>query len=264
MPHSSAVIRLAVAGALGRTGSRVLARALEDPRFDVRAALLPEGDPRAGSTTGVDRPVPLRDALVDHVDVLIDLTLPAGTMHWLDRCVERGIALVTGTTGLSEEQAARVRQAAGRIPIVRSSNFSVGVTALVELVERLARTLGPDYDIELVEAHHRHKADAPSGTARLFLDALRRAQDPAMPPDVVHGRHGITGERPRGQIGVHALRMGEIVGQHEIHFCSAGETITLRHAALSRDAFAEGALRAAAWVIGRPPGFYSMQQVLHT
>ena len=245
------MIRLAVAGARGRTGSRVVELALRDDRFELVAALTAPGCPDLGKPikTG-DGDVLVTDTLDAECDALIDFTLAEATMAWLDVCRKRGIAMVIGATGHSDAQRATIREAAADIPIVTASNFSIGIQALTAIVGRLAKELGDGYDVEIVEAHHRDKIDAPSGTALTFADEIASATGRTR-DDVVFGREGDIGRRPKGQIGVHAIRMGDIVGQHDIHFSGPGETITLRHTAHSRDTFAAGALRAAAELVSR-------------
>jgi len=256
------MIRLAVAGAAGRMGRCVLELAARDSRFEIAAAI----------DLGAQHPVPA-------CDVVIDFTDAAGTMEWLKTCETRRLPLVIGATGHDEAQLARITQVARSIPIVKAANFSVGMQVVLGIVGRIAAELGDEYDTEIVETHHRHKIDAPSGTALALLAEAQRGAEQnlehkgaggrvASPllsvATVVFGRHGQVGERPKGQIGVHSIRMGEIVGQHEIHFSGPGETITIRHTAHSRETFAAGALRAAAWIIGKPPGLYSMRNVLGT
>lgn len=243
------MIRLAVAGAVGRTGSRVVELAAQDERFEVVAALTGSGCPELGNLVKAGAcDVPVSDRLDVACDVLIDFSLPAGTMAWLEVCREHDIAMVIGATGHSEQQLAAIRDAGKQIRIVQASNFSVGIQALKGLVGKLAVELGDAYNIEIVETHHKSKIDAPSGTALTLADEILGATGRTR-GDVVFGREGMTGERPAGQIGVHAVRMGDVVGEHEIHFSGPGETITLRHRAHSRDAFAAGALRAAAQVL---------------
>lgn len=257
------MIRLAVAGALGRTGRRVVELALQDDRFEVVAALTaPECTAAETIIRGGQGSAPVSTTLSAQCDVLIDFTLPAGTMAWLEVCRARGIAFVTGVTGHSEAQRAEIRRSAATIPILQASNFSIGINALLARVGQLARELGPDYDIEIVETHHRHKIDAPSGTARALIEAIAAATGRSPITDVVSGRLGEPGKRPRGQIGVHSVRMGEIVGRHEVHFSGPGETITLTHTAHSRDTFAAGALRAAAWLVGKGPSYYTMGDLM--
>lgn len=241
------MIRLAVAGAKGRMGRCVTDLASRDPRFEVAAAI------DLGASTSLPA-----------CDVLIDFTNAEGTMEWLPACATRLVPMVIGATGHDQSQHARIVDAARIIPIVRAANFSIGIQVILNALGRIATELGDDYDVEIVETHHRHKIDAPSGTALNLLEQVHQSRDRKGADDVVFGRHGKTGERPKRQIGVHAIRMGEVVGQHEIHFSGPGETITIRHTAHSRETFAAGALRAAAWIVGKPPGLYSMRNVLGT
>jgi len=194
--------------------------------------------------------------------VLIDFSSPAGTAHWLEHCITYRRAIIIGTTGHTPEQLARIEAATSSIPVLKASNMSVGVNLLFKLAAQVAAVLGDDYDVEIVEAHHRFKADAPSGTAITLRDAIIQATGRDPDEDVVYGRHGNTGQRPQRQIGVHALRLGDTVGEHEIHFGNLGETITLKHSAHTRDTFVQGALRAAAWLAGKPAGRYDMHDVL--
>lgn len=251
------MIRLAVAGASGRTGSRVVELASRDERFEVVFALTRSDCPDLGKPIQVGRrELSITDTIDGGCDVLIDFTVAEGTMAWLEVCRTRSLAMVIGATGHSEEQMARIRKAASEIPIVAASNFSIGIQTLLGVVGRIARELGDAYDVEIVEAHHRGKIDAPSGTALSLADEIAQATGRTR-EDVIFGREGKTGQRPKGQIGVHAIRMGDIVGAHDIHFSGPGETITLRHTAHSRDTFAAGALRASAWISGKRPGLYS-------
>lgn len=260
------MIRLAVAGAAGRMGRCVADLASRDSRFEVAAAI------------DLDTPQALPACAV-----LIDFTNAEGTISWLETCETRRIPIVIGATGHDVRQQARINEAARNIAIVQAANFSVGMQAVLNVVGKILTDLGDEYDIEIVETHHRHKIDAPSGTAKSILKQIvaarpirtRSASDgPGVDPlagvlgsdstPVVFGRSGKVGERPKGQIGVHSIRMGDVVGQHEVHFSGPGETITIRHTAQSREMFAAGALRAAAWIIGKPPGLYSMRNVLGT
>lgn len=180
-------------------------------------------------------------------------------MSALRACVEQRAALVSGTTGLTDAHHAELSAAAKSVPVLWASNFSPGIQALTRALTQLVRDLGDDYDIEVVESHHRRKVDAPSGTALSLVEALQRARaEHEQPPgEVVHGRLGTAGPRPAGQIGLHALRLGDEVGRHEIHFGGPGETLTISHTAWSRDTFARGAIWAAKWIAGKPPGRYS-------
>lgn len=292
MAEPTGLIRLAVAGALGRTGRRVVELAVADGRFSVVAALIAQDDSRAGGTIPVGRRgVNVFQQLDVPCDVLVDFSTPAGTRAWTDVCRERRIAAVIGTTGLDDELRGAIRDAARTIPIVYAANFSVGIEMVRRLLSQLTASLGEAYDVEIIETHHKGKVDAPSGTALLLAEELRRrrAARPGSAPisdtltpvplpggergssdgllttsdsQLVHGRHGAVGPRKQGEIGIHAVRMGDVVGQHEVHFSGSGETVTIRHAAHSRDTFAAGALRAAAWVVGQPAGLYGMSDVL--
>lgn len=271
------MIKLAVAGAAGRMGRAVLDLAAKTDHFEVAAALTAPGCPTAGSMIPVrDGDLTIVEKLDAECDALIDFTVAEGTIAWLAVCEDRRLPMVIGATGHDRGQLRHIERAAGTIPIVKASNFAVGVQAILGIVRQLVTELAEGYDVEIAESHHRYKIDAPSGTALTLVDEIQSARarnrpsgspekggtSPPYGGDVVFGRHGRTGERPPGQIGVHAIRMGETIGHHEIHFSGHGETVTLRHTAHSRETFATGALRAAAWVVGKPPGLYTMRDVL--
>lgn len=248
-------------------GGRIVALAHADARFGVAAALEQAGNPRlgddVGEAAGVGRiGVPIEAHTDTAFDVLIDFTTAAGSMRWLEHCRANKRAIVMGTTGHDADQLARIREAATVIPIVKAANMSVGVNLLFRLVGEVARTLGDAYDIEIVETHHRFKQDAPSGTALALLDSIVAATGRDRAADVIHGREGLSAGRPARQVGMHALRVGDTVGEHEVHFGTLGETVVLRHSAHTRDTFVAGALRAAEWLMGKPAGLYSMQDVL--
>jgi len=260
-------LRLAIAGGLGRTGSAVVRLSANDPRFALTAVLTQPDDPNAGKETGAllgiaGLAVPLSHTCDVPVDVLVEFSSPAGCAAWAGWCAAHGVPFVSGTTGLGEREQAELRTAAQRVPLVWAPNMSVGVNVLLQLVADVATKLGPEWDVEIVEAHHRHKVDAPSGTARALLAELAQSRDPQGQVEAVHGRVGTTALRRSNEIGVHALRLGETVGEHRVILAAAHEELELRHRALSRDAFAAGALRAAQWVVGRRPGLYSMRDVL--
>ncbi|MCG3132391.1 MAG: 4-hydroxy-tetrahydrodipicolinate reductase [Phycisphaerae bacterium] len=260
-------VRLAVAGASGRMGRRVVELAAADGRFELVCALTEASDPRLGKPVCAFSPEGSGAAVLEvrrsaACDVLIDFSSPTGTLAHLADCVRDGTAIVIGTTGHDAAALQEIEQAAKSIAVLRASNFSLGVNLLLSLVERAAAALGPEFDIEVVEAHHRRKVDAPSGTALSLVAAAARGRGVSREGLVVTEREGAAGPRPVGQIGVHAVRMGGVVGEHDVHFGGPGETLTLRHSALSRDTFASGALRAAAWIAGRPAGQYSMAEVL--
>jgi 4-hydroxy-tetrahydrodipicolinate reductase len=257
------MIKLALLGATGRMGQRVISLLNTDERYHLTAAMTNRADPAfGGQITCRGETIDVGDELNADCDVLIDFSIAAGTMTHLDVCRSRGVAMVIGATGHSEDELSQIKTASGDIPILKATNFSVGVNLLLSIVGSVAKRLGDAYDIEIIEHHHNRKIDAPSGTAVSLLNEIVRSTDRDAQSDVVYGRSGETGVRPRRQIGVHAVRMGEIVGHHEICFSGPGETISLRHTAHSRDTFARGALEAAAWLNGRSPGLYSMGDVL--
>jgi 4-hydroxy-tetrahydrodipicolinate reductase len=256
------MVRLAVAGASGQTGSRVVELAARHAEFRIVAALVADSDPRVGqSALAGDPQLILAADTKASFDVLVDFSTPAGAVEWCQRCFRAGAAFVSGTTGLSDEQQFLLHVAAEKIPVLQASNFSVGINLLSRLVGPVARELGADFDIEIVETHHNRKVDAPSGTALSLAKTIADATGRNLDTDVVHGRSGQVGPRPKGQIGIHAVRLGDVVGRHEIHFAGPGETLTLQHTARSRDTFARGALVAARWITAQKPGLYSMQDV---
>ncbi|MFD1644449.1 4-hydroxy-tetrahydrodipicolinate reductase [Haloarchaeobius litoreus] len=254
-------MRLAVTGASGRMGGEVLAAAA-DRDASVVLAVSSDADTvdptSAEADTEIVADADLPAALAAHeVDVLVDFTAPAALADYAAACADAGVALVTGTTGLTDEHRAALADAADSVPVLHAPNFSKGVAVLHRLVGDAAAALA-DYDVELVEAHHDGKTDAPSGTALSLLDAVddARGESPR-----VHGREG---EAPRreGEIGVHAVRAGDVTGMHEVWLAGGREELRLTHRAESRRVFAEGALDAAAWLAGRDAGEYSFAEVL--
>ncbi|MFW5859894.1 MAG: 4-hydroxy-tetrahydrodipicolinate reductase [Planctomycetota bacterium] len=254
--------RLIMHGASGRMGRRILALALEDPdSFTIAAGV----DREAGSLLqlGIACDAPLLDALpTDPGAVVIDFSTATAVESVVAHCASHGMPLGIGTTGTDPDAIAPILdEAAKQIPVLHAPNMSVGVNVVFEIAARIATTLGEDYDIEVVEAHHKHKLDAPSGTALGLTDAICDATGRGR-TDLVHGREGHTGERRRGEIGVHALRMGDVVGDHTAYFVGNGERILLGHMAHTRDIFASGALRVARFLDGQAPGHYTMKDVL--
>ncbi len=239
--------QILINGSRGRMGQALLAGAAQMPDLNVVGAV----------DVGDDFAAALAPA-----EVVIDFTLHHVTPDVATACAAAGRALVIGTTGHSEAEKAVIRQAATTIPVVWASNYSTGVNTLFWLTRRAAEILGPGFDLEVVEMHHRHKKDAPSGTATTLLEILADVRQVQLATQLRHGRQGITGERTPDEIGIHALRGGDVVGDHTVIFAADGERLELTHKASSRDTFARGALRAAGWVKGRPPGIYSMQDVL--
>jgi 4-hydroxy-tetrahydrodipicolinate reductase len=258
-------ITVVVAGAAGRMGRRLVALVAEDAAFELAGAVEHAGHRRLGADSGElagagPNGVAVRERIESDFEVLIDFSLPAGTVQWLDLCLKRERAFVTGVTGFDDRQRRALQEASRQIPVLAAPNMSLGINLMLRLVREAAGVLG-DYDAEIVEAHHRFKRDAPSGTAAALLDAIGEGR-PGPAAGATYGRRGADLARPTGQVGVHSLRGGDEIGWHEVVFAGLGETLSIRHRARSRDAFARGALRAAAWIKDRPAGFYSMQDVL--
>jgi len=259
------MFQIIVTGACGRMGRAILSCAAQEKDFEIIGALEAPGHPELGKPATAAPSIFIADnlsALKGRKGILIDFSSPFATMQILPQARETGMPCVIGTTGLAQEQAAKLKDAARDIPIVFSSNMSVGVNLLFKLVEEAARTLGSAYDVEIFEMHHRFKKDAPSGTAKSLVEAAAKGMGLDSSRDVVHGRNGIAGERPAGQIGVHALRGGDVIGEHNVIFASIGERIEMGHRCHSRETFARGALRAARFVYERAPGLYTMRDVL--
>ena len=258
--------KIAITGAAGRMGRRIAALAIESEQFDIVAALEATGHPEMGKDIGELAGVgafgvTLTDELADTPDVMIDFSLPEGTMHFVPICRKAHTAMVIGTTGLTASQLAEIADAASEIAIVHAANMSVGINVLLKIVAEVAQALGEDYDIEVCETHHRFKRDAPSGTAIALARSICAATGKDYGSAAVLGRGG-QGLRNPGEIGMHALRVGDTVGEHAVHFGNLGETITIGHSAHTRDTFVRGALRAAQWLAGKDPGLYDMQDVL--
>jgi 4-hydroxy-tetrahydrodipicolinate reductase len=195
-------------------------------------------------------------------DVVIDFSHPSASPELARACGEAKKPAVIGTTGHSKEERAALEKLALSVPVVLSPNFSVGVNALFWLTRKAAQMLGEDFDLEIAEMHHRLKKDAPSGTAKKLAEILCEVRELDYTKDVRHGREGLIGERPAKEIGVHSIRGGDVVGDHTVTFAGAGERLELSHKAASRETFALGALRAARWIVGKPPGLYGMEDVL--
>lgn len=254
-------LKLAIAGAGGRMGRALIESVLADPEFTLAAALDAPGSAAIGLAAGGLKVVADLAAL-DAADVLIDFTRPEGTLGHLDACLQRRKGMVVGTTGFSAAQRARIAEGARRIPIVLSPNFAIGVNVVFRLAQTAAAALGDAYDVEIVEAHHRHKVDAPSGTALKLGELVAAALGRNLGQVATHGRSGETGERPAKAIGFHAIRGGDIVGEHTVIFAGPGERVEISVRSQSRTTYAAGALRAARWLSGRGPGLYDMADVL--
>ena len=259
-----------VAGAAGRMGSRIVACLAEAPDLRLVAALEAAGHAAlgrdAGEVAGIGaRGVPLGSdaaALITAGRLLIEFSIPEATLAHLRLVADAGARAVIGTTGFTPPQREEIAGLARRAAILLAPNMSVAVTLAYSVLATMARALGDEYDIEIVETHHRFKKDAPSGTALRMAEVIAEAVGRDLGAVAVYGRQGHPGERPTREIGIMSLRSGDVVGEHTVSFGTLGERLELTHRAHSRDTFARGALRAARWLAGRPPGLYSMQDVL--
>lgn len=240
-------LKLLINGARGRMGQTLVACASVDPQFEIAAQ--------------VDLGDDLQAALPD-CQAVIDFTQAEGTAALAEVCAQEGKVLIIGTTGQDSESRQRVANSARKIPIVFAPNFSVGVNALFWLTRKAVEILGPEFDLEVVEMHHRLKRDAPSGTARRLAEILAEVRGLSYEGDTRHGRTGMVGERTNTEIGLHAVRGGDVVGDHIVIYANVGERLELAHKASSRETFAKGALRAVKWATSQPPGLYDMQDVL--
>ena len=261
------MIHVAVSGAAGRMGRTLVRLIHESEDLKLVGAVEAAGHPCLGNDAGVlagvgEAGVRLSSAMPEKLDVLIDFSLPEGSIRQIEACAGAGTPCVIGTTGFSPAQRERIAAAAKKTAIVLSPNMSVGVNVLFRAAADLARTLGPDYDVEIVEAHHRFKKDAPSGTAIKVAEEIAKATGRNLGEAAVHGRGPGHGVRQPGEIGLHSIRGGDIVGEHIIYYTALGERLELKHVAHNRDTFGRGALRAARWVADRGPGLYSMADVL--
>ena len=241
-------MKVAIVGAAGRMGRMLTALADAAPDLEVVA--------KVDVAEGCDRAWP------EGTEAVIDFSFHSAVPGFVAKAAGEGLAYVIGTTGLTAEEQRAVDAAAERIPIVQSGNYSLGVNLLLNLVETAAKVLGPEYDVEVVEMHHRHKKDAPSGTALMLAKAAAAGRGADFGKAAVYGRKGMVGERPEGEIAIHALRGGSVVGDHTVMFAGDVERIELTHKAQSREAFAAGALQAAKWARGQKPGLYTMRDVL--
>lgn len=264
------MVSFAVSGALGRMGSRIVALGLQEDGLVLKGALERKGHSSIGKDIGLllglrETGVILTDEpekAIEDADVLIEFSIPSVTLEHLRLATKLKKAMVIGTTGFSKEEMDELRSLAVKIPCVMAPNMSVGVNLLLRVLQDIAGVLGDEYDIEIIEAHHRLKKDAPSGTAmkmaQVIADALGRNLDEV----AVYERKGFIGERTKKEIGIQTIRAGDIVGEHTVIFGGIGERIEVTHRASSRDTFAKGALRAARWVVDKSPGLYDMQDVL--
>ena len=241
-------MKIAIVGAAGRMG-KMLCKLAEGTELEVVS--------RVDVAEGYDR------TWADGTEGVIDFSFHTAVAPSVEKAAKQGLAYVIGTTGLSPEEQARVNAAAKLIPIVQSGNYSLGVNLLLELVRKAAAVLGPEYDVEVVEMHHRHKKDAPSGTALMLAKSAAAGRGVDFDSKAIYGRKGDIGERPHGEIAVHALRGGSVIGDHTVMFAGDVERVELVHKAQGREAFAAGALKAVAWAKGKAPGMYTMRDVLN-
>ena len=257
-------MKVAIAGAGGRMGRTLVEGVVASSDLLLAVALEVAGSPLVGQSAAPGSAVLVSDDIgaIADADVLIDFTRPAGTLAHLEQCVRHGRAIVIGTTGFSDEERQRIDAASRNIPIVFSPNMSVGVNVTLKLIEIATKALAEDYDIEVLEMHHKHKIDAPSGTALRIGEVIAGAMDQKLDDSAVYSREGVTGERKKKSIGFAVLRGGDVVGEHTVMFAGDGERVEITHRATSRNTFASGALRAARFLIGRPPGLYRMDDVL--
>ncbi|GJL70427.1 MAG: 4-hydroxy-tetrahydrodipicolinate reductase [Nitrospirales bacterium] len=262
--------RTIITGAAGRMGMRLIALTQDTPGLQLAGAVEVKGHPAIGKDAGevsqIGRiNIPITDdlqACLSQGDVVVDFTAPSSCLVNLQNIVNAAKSMVIGTTGFSEQELAKLKMLAAKIPCVFSPNMSVGINVLLSTVGIIARSLGEQYNIEVIEAHHNKKKDAPSGTALKLAEALAEGMEWDLQEVGVFARHGITGERKTREIGMQTIRAGDIVGDHTILLGGPGERIEITHRAHTRDTFAQGALRAAEWVANKPSGLYSMADVL--
>jgi 4-hydroxy-tetrahydrodipicolinate reductase len=262
-------IRFAIVGSSGRMGRTLIEAVLQAEDAELVAALDQPGSPFLGRDAGelVGAPCGVKvssdvEAALKGADCLIDFTRPEGTLAHLEVCQRHGVHLVIGTTGFNAEQKAVIEAASKKLPIVFAPNMAVGVNAVFKLLDVAARILNEGYDIEVIEAHHRHKVDAPSGTALRMGEIVASALGRSLDECAVYGREGHTGERPASQIGFATVRGGDIVGDHTVLFAGTGERIEITHKSASRMSYALGSLRAARFMRGKQSGLFDMQDVL--
>ena len=264
------MVKIIVAGAAGRMGIRIIKIINETEGITLAGAFEHPDNPMVGQDAGMvagigEKGVKIGGSLDDIIasgDVVIDFTVPSATMSNIKKAASAGKAMVIGTTGIPEDEQNEIRQIARNISVVFAPNMSVGVNVMFRIAAEMAKILGSEYDIEIVEAHHRLKKDAPSGTAIGLAKKLAEATDRDLEKTAVYARHGIIGRRTDEEIGIQTVRAGDITGDHTVIFGGIGERLELTHRAHNRDNFAKGAVRAAKWIVNRDAGLYDMQDVL--
>jgi 4-hydroxy-tetrahydrodipicolinate reductase len=263
-------IKVGVIGAGGRMGRMLIEAVNDNPQTTLKAAIERQGSSLVGADAGEVAAIGYLNveivddlkSVVDAIDVLIDFSLPDATEQNMQICAEHNVAMVIGTTGFNEQQEKVLTQASENVAIVYAGNYSTGVNLSLKLLAMAAKAFGEEADVEVIEAHHKHKIDAPSGTAYMMAQAVAEARGQQLQDVAVYGREGQTGEREAGTIGIHAIRGGEIIGDHTVMFIADGEVVEITHRARARMTFAAGAVRAATWVIQQSAGQYNMQDVL--
>jgi 4-hydroxy-tetrahydrodipicolinate reductase len=263
-------IKVGVIGAGGRMGRMLIEAVNDNPQTTLKAAIERQGSSLVGADAGEVAAIGYLNveivddlkSVVDAIDVLIDFSLPDATEQNMQICAEHNVAMVIGTTGFNEQQEKVLTQASENVAIVYAGNYSTGVNLSLKLLAMAAKAFGEEADVEVIEAHHKHKIDAPSGTAYMMAEAVAEARGQQLKDVAVYGREGQTGEREAGTIGIHAIRGGEIIGDHTVMFIADGEVVEITHRARARMTFAAGAVRAATWVIQQSAGQYNMQDVL--
>ncbi|MBH0063669.1 4-hydroxy-tetrahydrodipicolinate reductase [Psychrobacter sp. SZ93C1] len=263
-------IKVGVIGAGGRMGRMLIEAVKDNTQTTLSAAIERQGSSLVGADAGEVAAIGRLDvqivddlkAVVDDIDVLIDFSLPDATEKNMQVCAEHNVAMVIGTTGFNEQQEQVLAKVSEQIAIVYAGNYSTGVNLSLKLLGMAAKAFGNDADVEVIEAHHKHKIDAPSGTAYMMAEAVAEARGQNLKDVAVYGREGQTGEREAGTIGIHAIRGGEIIGDHTVMFIADGEVVEITHRARARMTFAAGAVRAATWIIKQEVGQYNMQDVL--
>ncbi|MDE4454235.1 4-hydroxy-tetrahydrodipicolinate reductase [Psychrobacter sp. DAB_AL62B] len=268
--ESKKMIKVGVIGAGGRMG-RMLIEAIQDnPQTTLKAAIERQGSSLVGADAGEVAAIGCLEvqivddlkAVINDIDVLIDFSLPAATEQNMQVCAANNVAMVIGTTGFNEQQEQVLAKASEQVAIVYAGNYSTGVNLSLKLLGMAAKAFGIEVDVEIIEAHHKHKIDAPSGTAYMMAEAVAEARGQNLKDVAIYGREGQTGEREAGTIGIHAIRGGEIIGDHTVMFIADGEVVEITHRARARMTFAAGAVRAATWIVQQSAGQYNMQDVL--
>ena len=264
------MISVIIDGACGRMGKMISQGVVTQSDMQLVGAIEYSGHPQLGEDIGEVAGVgtigvPISDNLseiLDEADVVVEFTAPSASIEHLRNVVDAGKTMVLATTGFTEAELAEVQELAQNIPCVMAPNMSVGVNVMLQAVQLVAKALGDDYDVEVIEAHHNQKADSPSGTALRIAEVLAESLDRNLAEVGAYGRHGMVGARPEKEIGIHAIRGGDISGDHTVLYAGAGERIEITHRAHTREAFAKGAIRAAQWVVDAPKGLHDIAEVL--